>query len=232
MLRVAIPTREPRRQHSIGVRPASVQAVDNCAIEDASLDRPCGDRLSLAVCRDKSITRCVSSLFKRGRPAAIRRRVVAVGVLAFKGVLWCRFSSKIGQEVREAVQPSRANRDAATTVTVITDVGRRVAALLHGSPRPVLGRATGDSARRTMHELALTGVAAAALCFSGGHVMRAHDADRAAVTPALVEMDALGVDVVQAENHQAGESLASQVDMRSADSHVRQCRLQPVKYQA
>jgi hypothetical protein len=99
-----------------------------------------------AVMSKHSITTSVIRLLFGSRPTAVARFVVAVVVDPVNLVLGRWLASHIFQEVRERVEPSLTDCNAALPVAVITAVGFAKTSSAHGYPRAILWRGKSSQA--------------------------------------------------------------------------------------
>lgn len=82
----------------------------------------------------------IDSLFSWSCPAAIARLVIAVRVNAIDRVVFRRSRPHVGVEVLEAVEPSLADRNAASPVASVVFATETAASVFDTGPRKVLAR--------------------------------------------------------------------------------------------
>lgn len=115
------------------------KAMGERGVRDAGSFHPIGKAQRLAQKGDQMIARVIAGLLFRSRPPAIHRFVVAVVVDAlYRCIGWAW--SHVGKELREAIQPLRADRNPAPAVSLIAVLLQIRAALFHGMPDLVFGR--------------------------------------------------------------------------------------------
>lgn len=107
---------------------------------DASVARPVGGNLGLALKLNQAGHPSIAGLLSDRSPSHIARLVVTVTVDAIDGVLRRWWLSNVSQERFKAVYPVVAHTDATATVTRVVLLMRVIAASLDCRPRSVLLR--------------------------------------------------------------------------------------------